>query len=243
MPHKILVLGGTRDARLICDTLHGQGHDVTLSLAGVTENPEPVRCAVRTGGFGGAEGLHQYLLRERISVLIDATHPFAARISANAARAVEGLGITHLRLNRPPWRKGPGANWVKAMDYAEAAAHLPQGARVFLAIGRKELDPFLNRKDLSGVLRMIEPPAQTIPPNWTLIQARPPISVEPELALMKTHRITHLITKNAGGPASHKLIAAWMLNIPTIMIARPQKRGGKSFNSWQALCIEAAKCL
>ncbi len=231
MPHKILVLGGTRDARAICDALHDLGHGVTLSLAGVTENPETVKCKVRVGGFGGAEGLRNYLQRENISVLIDATHPFAAQISANAAKAVEHLAITHLRLTRPAWAKPKGAIWIKAKSYEESARLLPPNARVFLAIGRKELAPFLSREDISGILRMIELPAQIIPGRWILVRARPPTSVEPELELMKHHRITYLVSKNAGGPASHKLDAAAQLGIPAIMIARPAKRGGKVFGS------------
>jgi precorrin-6A/cobalt-precorrin-6A reductase len=243
MPNRVLVLGGTRDARMICNTLHDQGNDVTLSLAGVTENPEPVRCAVRRGGFGGAVGLRDYLLREKISVLIDATHPFAAQISRNAAAAVQGSGIMHFRLDRPAWRKNPAAHWISARNYEDAASLLPSGACVFLTIGRKEIAPFLERPDISGILRMIEPPAQTIPPSWLLIRARPPSAVEPEIELMNAHGITHLVTKNAGGPNNQKLKAAERLSIPILMIGRPKKTGGKTFTSLEALCAEVDKCL
>jgi precorrin-6A/cobalt-precorrin-6A reductase len=241
-PKKILVLGGTRDARTICDALHAAGHDVTLSLAGVTKSPEPVSCPMRTGGFGGAAGLQDYILSEKIEILIDGTHPFAAQISANASIAAKQAGITHLRLNRPPWSKRPGAIWHRVKTFEEAANDLPTGARVFLTIGRSEIDPFMKRADFSGVLRMIEPPAMAMPPNWQLILARPPTSTEPEIELMRQHSITHLVCKNAGGPTSHKLIAAWMLNIPTVMIDRPVKRGGRVFENVQEL-IEAAEAL
>ncbi len=235
MQHKVLVLGGTRDARLICDALHDKGFDVTLSLAGVTENPEPVRCAVRSGGFGGADGLRDYLAKSAITLLIDATHPFAAQISANATAAVTQTGIAHLRLNRSPWRKQTGAKWISVKTFEEAAEVLPSGARAFLAIGRNEIEPFIKREDISGILRMIEPPSTIIPPNWHLILARPPNLVEPELALMKERHITHLICKNSGGPASLKLTAAVMQNITAVMIARPIKRGGVEFGSVAAL--------
>jgi precorrin-6A/cobalt-precorrin-6A reductase len=198
---------------------------------------------VRRGGFGGADGLRDYLLREKISVLIDATHPFAAQISRNATAAVQGSGIMHLRLNRPGWRKQAGANWISAINYVEAANLLPTGARVFLTIGRKEIAPFVERRDISGILRMIEPPAQTVPPNWLLIRARPPSAVEPEIALMKAHDITHLVTKNAGGSNNHKLKAAERLSIPILMIGRPKKTGGKIFTSLEVLCAEAGKYL
>ncbi len=241
-PKKILVLGGTSDARTICDALHEAGHDVTLSLAGVTQRPEPVSCTVRTGGFGGAAGLQDYLVREKIEILVDATHPFAAQISANASVAAKHSGINHLRLNRPPWRKRPGAIWHHVKNYEEAANVLPSRARVFLTIGRNEIEPFMRRADISGILRMIEPPVVAIPPNWQLILARPPLTTEPESTLMREHQITHLVCKNAGGPTSHKLIAASMLNVPTVMIARPVKRGGVEFSAVSEL-VEAALCV
>jgi precorrin-6A/cobalt-precorrin-6A reductase len=239
-PKKILVLGGTSDARTICDVLHAAGHEVTLSLAGVTQRPEPVSCPVRTRGFGGATGLQDYLVQEKIEILIDATHPFAAQISANASLAAKKAGITHLRLNRPPWRKRPGAIWHRVKTYQEAANVLPSGARVFLTIGRNEIEPFMKRPDISGILRMIEPPVIAIPPNWQLILARPPTSTEPEIELMRQHSITHLVCKNAGGPTSHKLVAAWKLDIPTVMVARPVKRGGREFGDVGEL-VEAAQ--
>jgi precorrin-6A/cobalt-precorrin-6A reductase len=221
MPDRILILGGTAEARELATRLVGDGHDVTTSLAAVTQNPNLPPGHIRFGGFGGTEGLRHYLLASKFDRLIDATHPFAEIISYNAKQAVVGLPINYQRYERPPWLAGAGDYWIVAKDVAAAAAILPSQASVFLTIGRKAIAPFLSRADLSGVMRMIEPPSTALPPNWALILARPPQQLEAEVELLRTHRITHLVCKNSGGPVGHKLEAARMLKLPVVMIARP----------------------
>ncbi len=212
---KALILGGTIEARRLAGAL---GDIAVLSLAGTTEAPTSI--PQRRGGFGGAEGLACYLQQENISALIDATHPFAAKISHNAAQAAKQADIPLLRLCRPAWPLDPA--WQMVDDLAQAAAALPKGARVLLSVGSRSLQPFLPRPDLWFLSRSIEPAAKYPPHGASLLQ-RPPFSLAEEISLMKAHRITHLVSKNSGGRATKaKLEAAKALGIHILMVNRPQ---------------------
>jgi precorrin-6A/cobalt-precorrin-6A reductase len=233
MPHKrILILGGTNDARVLASKLVLLGHDVTTSFAGVTEHPLLPEGKIRRGGFGGVAGLRDYLRAEKIDVVVDATHPFAAIISRHAAEASSQV----LRLERTAWTAQTGDQWINVPDMAAAVEALPFEARVLLTIGRKEIGAFISRPDLSGVARMIEPPELSLPAQWTLLLARPPFSLESEIALMQRERITHLVSKNAGGGETiEKLQVARALMLPVIMIARPAKPAVKTYETAEAL--------
>lgn len=233
MPGKrVLILGGTRDARQIAASLVAEGYAVTTSLAGVTEKPLLPPGEVRRGGFGGVEGLAAYLSAERIAVVVDATHPFAAQMSAQAH---EACGLKHVplfRFERPAWTPTAGDVWGEAKDMAEAVDLLPSGARALVTIGRKEIAAFFLRPDITGVARMIEAPPQEAPPGWVVLLERPPFTVESEAALMARFGITHLVSKNAGGASTDaKLIAARQLTLPVIMVRRPAKPGNRVFSS------------
>lgn len=220
---RVLILGGTAEAREVAKALLARGHDIVTSLAGVTRHPHEPEGAVRKGGFGGVDGLEAYLRRNGVTLLADATHPFAVVMSAHAVEAAERLGLPCLRLERPAWEPGAGDLWLRMPDIGEAAEAVPQGARVLLTIGRKEIAPFVARSDLSGLARMIEEPEAPLPPNWTLLLARPPFLAEAERALMRDNAITLLVTKNSGGRTEAKLEAARALGIPVVMIERPTK--------------------
>ena len=221
---RILILGGTREARELASLLTAEGRSVITSLAGVTRAPTLPPGEVRTGGFGGADGLMSYIRQEAISLVVDATHPFAARMSANADEACASAHVPLLRLERPPWQPGPGDRWTTVDTIAAAATALPHGARVLLTIGRKEVAPFFGRSDLSGIARMIEETAEPLPPGWSLLLERPPFSEASERQLLAGNAITWLVTKNAGGGETEaKLIAARELGLPVIMVARPPK--------------------
>ena len=229
---RILILGGTRDARWIAATLLASGHSVVTSLAGVTENPVLPQGDVRRGGFGGVAGLAAYLAAEKIQLVIDATHPFAAQMSANAHVACGLQHVPLLRLERPAWEAVAGDRWTNALDVGEAVRLLPRRARALVTIGRKEIAPFFARGDVSGVARMIEAPVSPPPPGWEVLLERPPFTVESEAALMARFAITHLVTKNAGGALTEaKLAAARALKLPVIMIQRPAKPEGQTFSS------------
>ncbi len=210
---KLLVLGGTAEARQLAEAT-----GAVLSLAGATR--KPLTMPHRTGGFGGVAGLVDYLRAEGFTAIIDATHPFAAQMSHHAYQASAQCGLPLLRLARPPWPEQPA--WQMVDSLAAAAAALPSGARVFLTVGSRSIPPFLARDDVWFLSRSIEPAAQT-PANGTVILQRPPFSLQAELALMAAHKITHLVSKNAGGKATAaKLTAAEALGVQVIMVKTPR---------------------
>lgn len=221
---RILILGGTRDAREAAAALTARGFAVVTSLAGVTEQPLLPAGELRVGGFGGVDGMSKYLVADAISVVVDATHPFAARISQHAHEACLRTGVPLLRLERPAWQPAPEDAWTIVSSPEEAAMALPSGARVLLTTGRKDLAHFFNRADISGIARMIEAPPLEPPPRWRVLRERPPFSVAGEASLLAANGITHLVSKNAGGSATEaKLTAARDAGIPVILIARPPK--------------------
>jgi precorrin-6A/cobalt-precorrin-6A reductase len=233
---RILILGGTSDARVLAAELIAAGYQTVTSLAGVTEAPVIPAGEVRRGGFGGEEGLYTYLESGNFVAVADATHPFAAQISQHGFSAALRAGIPYLRLEREPWAPAAADHWIGVPTIAGAVAALPSGARVLLTIGRKEIAPFLARSDISGVARMIEKPALPMPSDWQLILARPPFSLGDERKLLHDHHISYLVTKNAGGVQTEaKLLAARVLHLPVIMIARPDKPKGQTFASAPAL--------
>ncbi len=243
-PERILILGGTQDARALASALVDEGFSVITSLAGLTENPVLPRGEVRCGGFGGVQGLADYLRAEGIAAVADATHPFAQRMSEHAVAACRETGLPLLRLERPAWTAEAGDRWTMVASVAEAAAALPVGARVLVTIGRKEIAPFLAREDISGVARMIEPPMVEWPPRWRLLLQRPPFSVAEERRLMEEHAITRLVTKNAGSPATEaKLMAARALGISVLMVQRPVKPAVQTFETPRELAAAARRLL
>ncbi len=233
---RILILGGTGEARDVAQALIGEGFHTVTSLAGVTALPHLPVGEVRQGGFGGQAGLAEYIGHENIRAIVDASHPFAAQISRHAHGAGRTTGVPYLRIERPPWRSETSDCWIDAGSIADAVAALPSGARAFVTIGRKEIAAFFARADLQGVARMIESPGVAVPPGWTLIQARPPFDRSAEGKLLDHHRITHVVAKNSGGQLTYaKLVAARERKIPVVMVARPLKPVAPSFATAEAL--------
>ena len=216
---KILILGGTEEARALADALVGMGHHVTTSLAGRTSEPLVPKGEMRIGKFGGRAGLASYLVDNGFQRLVDATHPFAVQAATNAVQAAEETGI---RLVRPPYVEPQYAFWHHVQTSEEAAAGLPAGARVMLTVGHTGLDLFLARTDCSFVVRSIEPPEKPLPPHARGLISRPPFFVGGETELLTQEGITHLVSKNSGGVQTEaKLQAALKLRITVVMIARP----------------------
>jgi precorrin-6A/cobalt-precorrin-6A reductase len=222
---RVLILGGTSEARLLAARLSGRADlAVTLSLAGRTASPAPQSVPVRTGGFGGAEGLSQYLVTEHIDALIDATHPYAAVISANAAHAARQARIALLALRRPPWIRTEGDRWIDVPDTAGAVRALGnEPRRVFLALGRKELGPFVGAPQHHYLVRSVDPVDPPLPvPHASYIAARGPFPEPDERALLDRHRIDVIVAKNSGGSATYgKIAAGRALSLPVIMLQRP----------------------
>ncbi|MGZ0152029.1 cobalt-precorrin-6A reductase [Kribbella sp. WER1] len=221
---RVLLLGGTGDARELARLLVADGIEVISSLAGRTTGARQPAGEVRVGGFGGVDGLIAWLRTHPVDVVVDATHPFAAHMTANAAAATTHLNLPFVALDRPGW--GSEDDWHWADTPAAAAELLPRiGSRVFLTIGRQGLDAFAST-GLWTLARCVDPPAPR--PAWCdLLLARGPFSEADELRLLERHRIDVLVTKNSGGPATApKLRAAHQLRIPVVVIRRPPLPAG-----------------
>lgn len=221
-----MILGGTTEARQLAGALAGRAdHDVTLSLAGRTQTPVQHPVPVRVGGFGGPDGLAAYLADNRVDMLVDATHPYAAQISRNAAKAARLAGVTILALRRAPWLAQPGDRWTDVASATEAAEALSRDAqrRVFLALGRQELAPFERVPRHSYLIRSVDPVEPPLDlPDVRYILGRGPFGVADERDLFRDERIHVVVCKNSGGEATvGKLVAARELAIPVLMIRRP----------------------
>lgn len=219
---KILILGGTGEARELAGRLVALGHSVTTSFAGRTREPTLPEGDVRVGKFGGIPGLVGYLRAAGIERLIDATHPYAGLISVNAVAASKQTGIPLVRFMRPAWSEPAGANWQHVRDLAAAADALPSGAKALVSTGHEGLDAFLARDDCRLIVRLIEAPEVAMPRHAQLILQRPPYSLDDERKLFRQEAITHLVTKNSGGEATAaKLVAAREGVARVIMVERP----------------------
>ncbi|WP_326943645.1 cobalt-precorrin-6A reductase [Amycolatopsis sp. NBC_01307] len=219
----ILILGGTGEARQLASDLTDRGVRIVSSLAGRVARPRLPVGEVRVGGFGGADGLAAWLRENDVRAVVDATHPFAERIGANAAKAAELTKIPLLRLARPGWEAGENDVWHWADDLPDAARKLPElGKRVFLTSGRQGLPAFAHLDDLWFLIRCVDPPEPPLPRHHELLLARGPYEVDSERELLT--RVDVLVTKDSGGDlTSAKLTAARELGVPVLLVRRPPR--------------------
>jgi precorrin-6A/cobalt-precorrin-6A reductase len=221
----ILILGGTAEARQLAGRLsHRHDLAITLSLAGRTAAPAEQPVPVRIGGFGGPEGLAAYLAAERIDALIDATHPYAAIMSAHAAEAASRGKVRLLALRRQPWASVAGDQWVEVDTIVDAVPALgPAPRRAFLTVGRRDIDAFAAAPQHSYLIRSvdpIDPPLQV--PDAIYVTARGPFPEADDRELMAKHQINVVVAKNSGGDATYgKIVAARSLGIEVVMLRRP----------------------
>jgi precorrin-6A/cobalt-precorrin-6A reductase len=219
---RILILGGTGEARELAGELTGAGVDVLSSLAGRVGQPRLPEGPVRIGGFGGADGLAAFLREEGITAVVDATHPFAANITVNAAQASRRTGVPLLVLRRPEWPADSSWHLVPDIVAAAAAVRAWPGDSVFLTSGRRDLGAFAADGRHRFLVRAVDPPDGPVPAGMTLILDRGPYTVEGESALMREHGVGLLVTKNSGGPmTAAKLAAARDLGVQVVMVRRP----------------------
>ncbi len=240
---RVLILGGSSDATALARALVGcPGIDACLSLAGRTRAPAAQLLPTRVGGFGGVEGLAAYLNAETIELLLDATHPFAARMSANARAAAEATGTPLLRVERPAWDPVSGDRWHEVADMDAAARALgEEPRRAFLTIGRLQLAAFAVAPQHRYVVRTIDPAAEALDlPRARFIEARPPFDAAAEAGLMRGHGIDVLVSKNSGGAEAYgKIAAARVLGLPVIMVRRPPAIGATMDVAAALAAIEA----
>ncbi|KGT78614.1 cobalt-precorrin-6X reductase [Bradyrhizobium japonicum] len=221
---RALILGGTADARLLAAEVARARIDAVYSYGGRTRAPADQPLPTRVGGFGGVSGLADYIRRERITHVIDATHPFAAEMSRHAIEACAQTGTPLIALERAPWTKAPGDIWIEVADVTAAAAALPKTpAKVFLAIGRQHIAPFAAKPQHAYTLRFVDPPEAPLPFAANVIVSRGPFTFDGELAMMRARSIAWIVARNSGGDGARaKIDAARMLGLPVIMIARPK---------------------
>ena len=225
MAEKILILGGTKEAtQLASELVATHGKDAVISsLAGRTKEPKPVAGQVRIGGFGGIEGLTSFLITQGISKVIDATHPFATQISANALEACRQAGIALDVRTRQPWKKQPKDIWIEVESLDEARRQIPKNAIVLLAIGAKHLGAFQGLTHATLIARTVDGPTseqENMVPAW--IVGRPSLEVDEEAQLLKDQHVTHIVCRNSGGKGAYaKLAAARALSIPVIIVQHP----------------------
>jgi precorrin-6A/cobalt-precorrin-6A reductase len=224
---RILILGGTGEARDLAAELVAAGVDVLSSLAGRVRAPRLPDGPVRVGGFGGTASLAEFLRAEGITGVVDATHPFAGTITAHAAQAAAQAAVPLLVLRRPEWEADPSWDVVADIRAAADAVHAWPGESVFLTTGRRDLDVFAADDRHRFLVRTVDPPDGPVPPRMTLVLDRGPYTVEGESALMREHGVGLLVTKNSGGPmTAAKLRAARGLHVRVLMVARPPLPGG-----------------
>ena len=220
----VLVLGGTGEARRLAEELAVRpGVRVVSTLAGRVRDPLLPPGEVRIGGFGGPGGLAEWLRAQRVDAVVDATHPFAERISESAAAAAHLAGVPIVLLRRPGWTAWPGDDWRWVDSLDEAARLLPDiGTRAFLTTGRQGLPAFAGVDDVWFLVRCVDPPEPPLPARMQLLLGRGPFTVDGELTLMRDHQVDVLVTKDSGGEHTvAKLVAARKLSLPVIMVRRP----------------------
>ena len=224
MTQHLLILGGTTEATALAIAVHEAGITATFSYAGRVARPKRQPLVTRIGGFGGVDGLVDYIRENRISHVVDATHPFAAQMSTNAVTACARVGTHLIALTRPKWEAEAGDNWTHVPDIEAAVAALAGPRKnVMLAIGRMHLDAFAPQPQHKYLLRLVDAPDGDVPlPNRHIIVDQGPFSVENDTALMREHNVELIVSKNAGGNGARaKIDAARALNLPIIMIDRP----------------------
>jgi precorrin-6A/cobalt-precorrin-6A reductase len=221
----LLLLGGTAEARELAAALEARGVQTITSLAGRVSQPRLPAGQTRIGGFGGPDALAAWIADHGITAVVDATHPFAERISASAAQAAPAAGVDLLRLERPGWTERPGDRWHWVDDLDEAAALLPKlGRRVLLTTGRQGLAAFAAVDDAWFLIRCVDPPQPPLPPNHELELDRGPYTLPNELRLIDDHAIDVVATKDSGGPHTvAKLDAARERQLPVVVVRRPAR--------------------
>jgi precorrin-6A/cobalt-precorrin-6A reductase len=236
---RLLILGGTTEASALARRISGRPDlSPILSFAGRTRSPVPPPVPFRVGGFGGVQGLTNWLIEEKIDAVIDATHPFAAQMSRNAVAACRDLGVPLAVFSRPAWRRQQGDRWIGVPDMDAAVRSLGDAVQtVFLTIGGLQLAAFAAARQHHYIVRTIEPPdAIDSLPSCRLILARGPFSIDDEISLMRDEGVQLLVSKNSGGTATEaKIVAARALGIAVVMVERPMAGSGLSFDTVDAV--------
>ncbi len=234
---KIIIFGGTKEAREIAQQLDDLGHNIVLSLAGRTSNPKrPKNIKINIGGFGGEQKLSEYFKANNFDLILDITHPYAQNISNQIVKAASLSNKKLMRFKRQIWQKSTAIDWQDFNSIEQAIKQLPVKAIAFITTGHKHLELLQTRPDCKFIVRLIEKPKTTLDSNCSIIISKPPYDFEQEISLMKNHNITHLISKNSGSNQTKaKIEVANKLGVDIFMIQRPKLAPAKEFYSFEEL--------
>jgi precorrin-6A/cobalt-precorrin-6A reductase len=230
----VLILGGTGEAAEVAELAVAEKcWHVLTSLAGRTKAPRALAGDVRVGGFGGVDGLAQYMRDNAVTNVVDATHPFAVTISRHAEEACERLSIPRVMLRRMPWQREPKDDWIEVGSHAEASQRIPQGAgRIFLTTGKQNLAVYSTHDDKWFLVRVVDKPEHVPLANYALVVARGPFSETQETELLEHHGIETLVAKNSGGAGTYaKILAARRHRIPVVMLQPPTPTPGEGVDT------------
>jgi len=233
----LLLLGGTADARRLATKLHQQHIDVIYSVAGLVRQPA-VECRIVSGGFSQFGGLSRYIKEQRITAILDATHPYAATMSQTAREEAASHNIPCWQLSRLPWQAEKGDDWVEFNDWLTMLPELIKKQTIFISAGQVKacyLDQLLNHR---VILRTAVQPTVELPNNVEWIKAIGPFKFNEEYRLLKQYKVDVMVSKNSGGEAViAKIHAARELHVPVFMLARPKiKTADKHFDD-VAVCL------
>ncbi|MDE9449155.1 precorrin-6A/cobalt-precorrin-6A reductase [Aliiroseovarius sp. Z3] len=219
---KILLMAGTSEARAVADRLAADGIDALASMAGVTDEPRLYPIQTRRGGFGGEDAQERFMITGKFDTVIDATHPFATRISSRTLAIARRLGLRYLRVLRPAWQAQDGDIWYNVTTREDVEKRVPKGARVFLATGAQSIDEWSElAKGRTLFCRRVDRTNDPFPYEGSWIIGQPPFVLAYEMRLMKTYAIDWVVARNSGGPTRAKLDAARALGRPVALLERP----------------------
>jgi len=237
MPN-VLIIGGTAEANKIAyHFINNEKYNIIISLAGRTINPKIITPNTRIGGFGGSEGLENFIHTKKIELIVDASHPYATNISRNAIETSKRLRIPIISYIRREWKRSPLDNWIDAKSFEDAIKYLPKISRTFLSLGKQNLDLFSNLKKHWFLIRTIDKiQLDTFKASHRYIYGKGPFTILDELLIMKNNRIDYIITRNSGGDDTYaKMLAARYLKKRVIVIRRPKIVSDNNFYNTKSI--------
>ena len=238
MIKKILIIGGTQEGNKLANYFKEHNLEYIISYAGVVEEVYKKKFKKRVGGFGGKIGIFNFIKQNKITHVIDASHPFSQKISLNTYNVCKSYNIPIITYTRKPWFERKNDNWIKVGDFNESADYLKGEAKnVFLAIGKKNLQVFKKYPQHCYLLRVINnQDINNLFPNQKCIAYNSKLNVEEEIKILKKYKIEVIVSKNSGGNlAYNKIIAARKLKIPVVIISRPKSLRSKKIYTLESL--------
>lgn len=240
---KILLFAGTTEGRNLAEFLEKNQIPTEVCVAtqyGETLLEEGKYLHVHAGRLDETE-MEQQIQKKQITLVIDATHPYAVIVSQNIRRACSRTGTEYIRLAR----KETDASWKQEMEdvtevasVAEAAAFLAKKeGRIFAATGSKELSAYQVIPDYQNrvVARVLSTPEAVSEcamlgfSGKNLICMQGPFTEDLNVAMLRQAQASWMVTKESGkaGGFLEKLRAAKKAGAKLVVIKRPGERSEK----------------